>query len=170
MAQTDIVWQGLMKCSPCWDQQTCAHRARPPATSPASPSRRRWGESGWSPGDRPWRGPACRQDPHSCAWRGSSPAPTCWASSPCRPSRPGPSSRWWWDWRWCAGAGCAWSRPGQKVVLVLRRATRGTPGVRHSLIDLKMIVTSNQHCWGLRKLEKILNWDFKRIKRMSHRN
>ena len=49
----------------------------------------------------------CRPGPHRNVWMEDLLGQFCWASSPCRPSRPGPSSRWWREMPRCGAAGCA---------------------------------------------------------------
>ena len=55
---------------------------------------------------------------HSCQSRGFR---TCSTSSPCRPWRQGPNSRWWWGWRRCGATGYAWFQPERQQSKSWRR-------------------------------------------------
>ena len=113
-----MTWRKKSSFSPAM-VGTCVRRARLPAKFQEWPFRHRWAESSWTQADRPLHGLAYRPDPHNYAWMVSSPAPVCWASSPCRPWRPGPSSHWWWDWRWCGEVVCAWSPPNMVISIII---------------------------------------------------
>ena len=66
----------------------------------------------------------CRLAPRRNVWMEDLQERFCWASSPCRPGRRGPSSRWWRARRWCAAAGCASDPP--RTALAREAETRDT--------------------------------------------
>lgn len=80
----------------------------------------------------------CRQVLHRSAGRARPLAQFGWASFPCRPSRRGPSSRWWRGWRMCGAVGCAWGQ--------LRTATILAAAIKGYLVNYSMASNYNPTC------------------------
>ena len=97
----------------------------------------------------------CRPGPRRNVWMEDLLGQFCWASSPCRPSRPGPSSRWWREMPRCGAAGCA-SVPLRTVTAREAANTNLSvccPGGGRSLLtplSISSVTRWTPLCWGLR--------------------